>query len=82
MHLSRRETEQLILTIQKLVDEHKVVFDVLFTDLSKIGSHHITHFVEELEDHRCINILLGDGSQPDIGTFDMEETGASDVGDR
>lgn len=68
-------------TIQKLVDQHKVVLDVLLADLAEICSHDVTHLVEELEDHGGVDILLGDGSQPDVGALDVEEAGAGDVGD-
>lgn len=78
----RTQSVWLILTIQQLVDEHEVVLYVLFADLSKIGSHHITHLVEELEDHGSVDILLSNSSQPDVGALDMEETGAGNVGDR
>ncbi len=67
-------------TIQQLVDEHKVVLDILLADLAKISRHDVTHLVEELEHHGSIDILLGDCCQPDIGAFDMEEAGAGDVG--
>ena len=69
-------------TIQQLVDEHKVVLDVLLADLAKVGGHDVTHLVEELEHHGGVDILLGDGRQPDVGALDMEEAGASDVGHR
>lgn len=70
------------LTIQQLVDEHKVVLDILLTDLPKVGRHDITHLVEELEHHSSVDILLGDSSQPDVGALDMKEASAGDVGDR
>lgn len=69
-------------TIEQLVDEHKVVLDVLLTDLAKVGCHDVAHFVQELEHHGGIDILLGDGCQPDIGALDMEEAGTGNVGDR
>lgn len=68
------------LTVQQLVDEHKVVLDVLLADLAKVGRHDITHLVEKLEHHRCVDILLGDCCQPDVGTLDVEKTGAGDIG--
>lgn len=71
----------MIITIQKLVDEDKVVLDVLLADLAEVGRHHIAHLVEELEHHGGVDILLGDGSQPDVGALDVEEAGACDVGD-
>lgn len=69
-------------TIEQLVDEHKVVLDVLLTDLAKVGRHDVTHFVQELEHHGGVDILLGDGRQPDVGALDMEEAGTGNVGDR
>jgi len=57
------------------------VLDVLLADLAKVGSHYVTHLIEEFEDHGSIDILLGDSCQPDVGPLNMEETGASDVGD-
>lgn len=74
------KTEQSLHTIQQLIDEHKVVLDVLLADLAKVGRHDVTHFVEELEHHGSVDILLGDGRQPDVGAFDVEEAGAGDVG--
>lgn len=50
-------------------------------DLAKVGGHYVTHLIEEFEDHGSIDILLGDCCQPDVGPLNMEETGASDVGD-
>lgn len=72
----------LMFTIQQLIDEDKVVLDVFLADLAKVGGHDITHLVEELKHHSGIDILLGDGSQPDGGAFDVEEAGPGDVGDR
>lgn len=67
-------------TIQQLVDEHKVVLDVLLADLAEIGRHDVAHLVKELEHHGGVDILLGDRRQPDVGTLDMEEAGTGDVG--
>lgn len=69
-------------TVQQLVDEHKVVLDVLLADLAKVGRHDVAHLVQELEHHGGVDILLGDGRQPDVGALDVEEAGAGDVGDR
>lgn len=69
-------------TVQQLVDEHKVVLDVLLADFAEVGGHDVAHLVEELEDHGGVDVLLGDGRQPDVGAFDMEEAGAGDVGHR
>lgn len=69
-------------TVQQLVDEHKVVLDVLLADFAKVGRHDVAHLVEELEHHGGVDVLLGDRRQPDVGTLDMEEAGAGDVGHR
>lgn len=69
-------------TVQELVDEHKVVLDVLLADLAKVGRHDVTHLIEELEHHGGVDILLGDSRQPDVGALDMKEAGAGDVGHR
>ena len=37
---------------------------------------------EELEDHTGVNILLGDGGQPQVRPLDVEERGPGDVGHR
>lgn len=70
------------LTIQQLIDQHKVVLYVLLADLPEVGGHHVTHLVKKLEHHGGVDILLGDSSQPDVGTLDVEEARAGDVGDR
>lgn len=69
-------------TVQQLVDQHKVVLDVLLADFAKVGGHDVTHLVKELKHHGGVDVLLGDGRQPDIGALDMEEAGAGDVGHR
>lgn len=69
-------------TIQQLVDEHKVILDVLLADLAKVCRHDVTHLVEEFEHHGGVDILLGDGRQPDVGALDMEKAGAGNVGHR
>lgn len=68
-------------TIQQLLEEDNVVLDVFLADLANVGGHDITHLVEELKHHAGIDLLLGDGSQPDVGAFDVEEAGPGDVGD-
>jgi hypothetical protein len=40
-----------LLTIQELINEDKVVLDVLLRNFAKIGLHHICHLQEELENH-------------------------------
>ena len=72
------EVEQLV---EELVDEDEVVLHVLLADLSKVGGHDVAHLEQELEDHGGVDILLGDGGEPDVGALDVEEGGARDVGD-
>lgn len=69
-------------TVQQLVDQHKVVLDVLLADFAKVGRHDVAHLVQELKYHGGVDILLGDGRQPDVGALDVEEAGAGDVGHR
>lgn len=69
-------------TIQQLIDEHKVVLDVLLADLAKVGRHDVTHFVEKLKHHGGVDVLLGDCCQPDVGALHVEEAGAGDVSHR
>lgn len=59
--------------VQQLVDEHKVVLDVLLADLAKVGLHHLTHLEQELKDHGGVDILPGHCRQPDVGPLDVEE---------
>lgn len=69
-------------TIEQLVDEHKVVLDVLLADLAKVGCHDVAHLVKELEHHGGVDILLCDRRQPDVGALDMEEAGAGNISHR
>lgn len=55
-----------VITVQELVNEDEVVLDVFLADLAEVGRHHVTHLVEELEYHGGVDVLLGDGSQPDV----------------
>ena len=59
--------------IQNLVDEDKVVLDVLLTNFAEVVLHHLDHFKEELKDHGGVDILLGDGRQPQVGPLDVED---------
>lgn len=63
----------MILTIKKFIDENKIVFDVLLGDLSKVGLHHIDDLEEEFKNHGSVDILLCDGSKPNIGPLYVEE---------
>jgi len=68
--------------VEQLVDEHKVVFDVLLVDLAEIRLHDLREPYEELEYHGTVDVLLGDRGQPDVGPADVEERRARNVGDR
>lgn len=67
--------------VQQLVYKHKVVLDVFLVDLAEVRLHHLREPDEELEHHGPVDVLLGDGGQPDIGPADVEERRARDVGD-
>jgi len=67
--------------VEQLVDENKVVLDVLLVDLTKVRLHDLRETYEELEYHGTVDILLGDSGQPDVGPTDVEERSARDVGD-
>ena len=58
--------------IQDLVDEYKVILDILLADLPEVILHDIDHLQEELEDHGGVDILLGDGSEPEVGSLDVK----------
>ena len=53
-------------TVKQLVDEHEVVLDVLLADLAEVGRHDVAHLVQELKHHGGVDVLLGDGRQPDV----------------
>jgi hypothetical protein len=63
---------KMIHTIEQLVDKNKVVLDVLLRDLSKVRLHNIDDLKHELENHGGVDILLGDGGHPDIGSLQSE----------
>ncbi len=68
--------------IEELVDQHKVVLHVLLADLAEVALHDVAHLQEELEDHRRGDVLLGDGGQPKVASFDVEERGSGEIGHR
>ena len=70
------EVEDLV---QKFVDEHEVILHVLLADLAEVRLHDFDHLREKLEDHAGVDVLLGDGAQPDVRAFGVEEARASDV---
>ena len=66
--------------VQKLIYQDKVVLHILLRDLAKVVLHDFDNFEEELEHHGCVDILLGDRCQPEVGALDVEEGGACNVG--
>jgi len=68
--------------VKQLVDEHKVVLDVLLVDLAEVRLHDLCEPYEELEHHGAVDVLFGDGRQPNVGPADVEERRARNVGDR
>jgi len=72
----------IALTVQQLVDENKVVLDILLADLAEVRLHHVAHLNEELKHHRRVHVLLRDGREPDIGATNVKERRACNVCDR
>lgn len=70
------------ITIEELIDQHEVIFNIFLGNLSEVALHDFHHFEQELEDHGGVDILLGNGRQPDVGPLDVHEAGAGDVGHR
>lgn len=67
--------------VQQLVDKHEVVLDVLLVDLAEVRLHDLREPDEELEHHGAVDVLLGDGGQPNVRAADVEERGARNVRD-
>lgn len=69
------------LTIQQLIDKHKIILDIFFRQLAKVRLHHIHNFEQELKHHRSIDVLPGHGSYPHIAALGVEEACPGDVRD-
>ncbi len=69
------------LTIEKLIDEHKVVLYSLLCNLPKVRLQDLHHLVQKLEDQGCIYVLSGSCHDPDIGPPGMEVASPGNVGD-
>lgn len=54
------------LTVQQLVNQYKIVLDVLLGDLAEVRLHHFDDLQQELEHHRGVDILLRHSRQPDV----------------
>lgn len=73
------QSRQLDINVKQLVDEHKVVLDVLLGHLAEVLRHHIDHAVQELEHHNGIDVGPGHGAQPDAAALHVEEARARNV---
>jgi len=56
-------------TIQKFIDEDKVVLDVFLWYLTKVWLHAVSNLQQKLKNHRGIDILFGDSCNPYISTL-------------
>ena len=70
-----------VLTIQQLVNKHKVVLDALLSNGGEIGLQDTYHLVEKLKDEGSIYILSCGGHNPDIVATSVKVTGPGNVGD-
>ena len=68
--------------IQQLVNQDKVVLNILLVDLTKVTLHDFNHLGEEFEHQHRVHILLCDGTQPDVASFCVKEAGPGNVCDR
>jgi hypothetical protein len=66
-------------TVQDLVDQNKVVLDVLFVQFAEVGLHRVGEAVQKLENHCGIDIVASHGAHPDISTLDVKEGSAGNV---
>ena len=66
--------------VQQLVNQDKVVLDVLLGNFSEIISHDLDDLVEELEYEGGVDILLGHSRDPNVDALHVKEARARDVG--
>ena len=78
-HLRVAKIEELV---EQLVDEDKVILDIFLANFSKVVLHNLYNLQKELKHHGGVDILLGDGGQPQVGPLDVEVGGPGDVGHR
>lgn len=71
-----------LLTIQQLVEEHKVVLDAFLVELAKVASSDLDDPIAELEHQCCIGITLCDRRHIQVLMANVEEGGASERDDR
>lgn len=62
-------------TIQKFIDQHKVIFDRFFVKLSKIASSDIDNTITKLKDKSRIGIPFRDSYNIQVFVTDMKEGG-------
>ena len=74
------ERRALVRTVQKLVDEYKVVLHTLLADLAKVRLQHLHHLVEELKDECGVHIGPGSGHDPHVALVGVEVACAGNVG--
>lgn len=72
---------KVLLTIQELVDEYKVVLDAVLCDGGEVGLENTDHLVEKLKHQSSIDVLSGGGHNPDIVASRVEVAGPGYVGD-
>ena len=65
--------------VQQLVDQDKVVLDVLLGNFAEVISHDFDDLVEELEYEGGVDILLGHGRDPNVDALHVKEARARDV---
>ena len=66
--------------VQQLVNQDKVVLDVLLGDFSEVVPHDLDDLVEELEDEGGVDVLLGNGRNPNVDALHVKEARTRDVG--
>lgn len=69
-------------TVQQLIDEDEIVFDVLFGNFAKVGLHNVDDFEQELKDHSGVDILFCHRGEPYVGSLYVEERSSGYVGYR
>lgn len=62
-------------TIEKLVDEHKVILDCLFIEFPEIPLPQAHKPIQEFKHERCIGVTLGHRHNVNVLMFDMAEGG-------
>ena len=72
---------QVVLTIQELIDEYKVVLDAVLCDGGEVGLENADHLVEKLKHQSSIDVLSGGGHNPDIVASRVEIACPGYIGD-